>query len=116
MVGIQEKITKKGGRNSLSRLAHAKNDKETIASWKLDLNRILHVFSVRFVISAWSLPTIHPQTELAINAHTKLADIHRDILKGQEGADDQHRSVSDICTLFHHRMNKPSPLPRHEPG
>ena len=48
--GIQENIKEKGGRNVLSRLAHAKNDKETIATWKFDLNRILHVFNVSFVI------------------------------------------------------------------
>jgi hypothetical protein len=45
---IQERIVEKGTRNLLSRLVHAKNDKETLASWKLDLNRILHVFTVRF--------------------------------------------------------------------
>ena len=46
VAGIQEKIVEKGGRNLVSRLAHAKNDKETIATWKLDLNRILHIFNV----------------------------------------------------------------------
>jgi len=48
---IQEKIIEKGGRNLLSRLANATNDKETITTWKLDLNRILHVFNVRSVTS-----------------------------------------------------------------
>jgi len=46
VAGIQAKIIEKRGRNLLSRLAHAKNDKETIATWKLDLNRILHIFNV----------------------------------------------------------------------
>jgi hypothetical protein len=41
----------KTGRNRFSRLVHAKNDKETIASWRLDLNRILHIFNVRSVFS-----------------------------------------------------------------
>ena len=52
IAGIQEKIIEKCGRNLLSRLANAKNDKETIATWKLDLNRILHVFNVRPAIAA----------------------------------------------------------------
>ena len=52
VAGIQEKVIEKCGRNLLSRLANAKNDKETIAAWKLDLNRILHVFNVRSVIAA----------------------------------------------------------------
>ena len=43
---IQGRIVEKGQRNLLSRLVHAKNDKDTIAAWKLDLNRILHVFNV----------------------------------------------------------------------
>ena len=49
---IQEKITDKDGRNRLSRLLHARNDKDTIAAWKLDLNRILLVFNVRSVTYA----------------------------------------------------------------
>ena len=46
VAGIQEKIVEKRGRSLVSRLAQAKNDKETIATWKLDLNRILHIFNV----------------------------------------------------------------------
>ena len=47
---IQDKITEKGGRNLPSRLVHAKSDKDAIAGWKLDLNRILQVFTVRSLI------------------------------------------------------------------
>jgi len=47
MVGIQGKIVAKRERSLLSRLANAKNDKEIIAAWKLDLIRILQVFNVR---------------------------------------------------------------------
>ena len=60
VAGIQEKIIEKGGRSLLSRLAHAKSDKETITAWKLDLNRILHVFNVRSVITVWLSLTGHP--------------------------------------------------------
>ena len=44
---IQRRIIEKGQRNLFSRLAHAKDDKETLASWRSDLNRILQVFNVR---------------------------------------------------------------------
>ena len=44
---IQRKVIKQSGRNPASRLFHAKNDKEAIAAWKSDLNKILHVFNVR---------------------------------------------------------------------
>ena len=47
---IRVKIIEKGGRNQLSQIAHAKDDKEELVAWKLDLNRILHVFNVSFVI------------------------------------------------------------------
>ena len=128
--GIQEKIVEKSGRSLMSRLAHAKNDKETIVTWKLDLNRILHVFNVCSIVAAWLLLTDHSQTELAINTHvlvsdvrqgfvtthTMVSDIHRNMLKGQEGTNNQHGSVSDICVLFRYWMNKRFPLPSLKPG
>ena len=43
-------VIKRNERDVVSRLVHAKSDKETIAAWKLDLNRILHVFTVRLVV------------------------------------------------------------------
>ena len=125
VTGIQEKIIEKGGRILLSRLAHARNDKETITSWKLDLNRILHIFTVCAIIQVATriLLTEQSQTELAMNTHvlvsdsrTMVSDIHRNILKGREGTGNQHGSVSNVCTPFHHQMNKRSPLPRFMPG
>jgi hypothetical protein len=47
---IQREIIKKGKRNVVSRLLHAKIDKETIAAWKSDLNKILLVFNVSSVV------------------------------------------------------------------
>jgi len=78
------------------RLFHAKKDKETIAAWKVDLNRILHIFNVRPVGPPWRSLIVPPpfQTELTINTHLMVADIHRNALTGQEGTERQHRSVS----------------------
>ena len=50
LADIQRKVIKKGKRNAISRLIHAKNDKEMIAAWKSDLNKILLVFNVRSVV------------------------------------------------------------------
>jgi hypothetical protein len=83
-----------------SRLLRAKNDRETIAGWKSELNRILHVFNVRSAIFTWSSPTVPFQTELAMNTHTIVSDIRRNILKSREGTDGQHQSVSDTCAQF----------------
>jgi len=110
---IQGKVIKRSGRGSVSRLFHAKSDKDAIAAWKLDLNRILHVFNVRTVAYVQLLLTVHSQTELAINTHVIVSDVHhgvadtramvsdmhRNMLNSQQGADDQYQSVSIVCTL-----------------
>ena len=44
---IQEKVLKRSGRGRVSRFLHSRDDKDAIAAWKSDLNRILHVFNVR---------------------------------------------------------------------
>ena len=43
---IEEKITEQSKRNGVSRFFHSRNDKDTIATWKSDLNRVLNVFNV----------------------------------------------------------------------
>jgi hypothetical protein len=99
---IQRKVIKQGKRNAATRLFHAKTDKETITAWRLDLNRILHIFNVRSAGSVWQSLTTSPfQTELAItthvvvsNTHAMVSDLHRNALKVQGGSGDQHRSVS----------------------
>ena len=47
---IQAKIIKKGKRNAVSRLLHAKNDKEMITVWTSDIIKILLVFNVRSIV------------------------------------------------------------------
>jgi len=46
---MERKIIKQGKRKAVSRFFHVTNDKETIAAWRSDLNRILLVFNVRSV-------------------------------------------------------------------
>jgi len=55
-----------------------------IAVWGLDLNRILQVFNVRSATFTWMLLIIPFQTELAINTHITVSNIHRDVSKIQE--------------------------------
>ena len=50
MTEIERKVIKQSKRNTVSRLLHARNDKEKIAGWKLELNSILQLFTVRSVI------------------------------------------------------------------
>ena len=102
MAAIQRNTIKQSKRNAVSRLIHAKNDKERIAGWRSDLNRILQVFSVRSVVSVWVSLTLCSQTELAINTHvtvskilTVVSGIRCTIEHNQEG-NDVKLSVSDI--------------------
>ena len=110
-------IMKQRKRNAISRLVRAKNDKEKITGWKSDLIRILQVFNVRCIFSAWLLLTLHSQTELVINTHvtvsdthaivsenvtstrTMVSEIHRTVVKGQEGSSGGNMFVSKARTL-----------------
>ena len=117
---IQGSAIKQARRNVISRHLHAKNDKEKIAVWKSDLNRILQVFNVRSIISVWLSLTPRSQTELTINTHMavseihdgvvnthaivsglehKVSDIHRTIMGDQEGSGVASPSVSDTHTF-----------------
>jgi hypothetical protein len=86
---IQRKIIKKGKRNMVSRLLHAKKDREMITAWKSDLTKILLVFNVRSVAVVRLLLTIHFQTEFALNTQTIF----------REGVNGTNTSVSIICIL-----------------
>jgi hypothetical protein len=111
---IQREIVKKEKRNAISRLFHAKIDKETIAAWKSDLGKALLTFNVRSVAVVWPLLTVRSQTELALNTHTivsgidhnvantqtMVSDIHHIMVKSQEGVDGKNTLVSVTCTLF----------------
>ena len=120
---IQRHIIKRGKRNAISRRYHAEDDKEAIATWRLDLDRILHVFNVCSATPARRLLTFRFQTELGVNAHasvsdthqdaanehtigsgvanarTVISDIHRNKLKSREGVDGRNQAVGTTHTL-----------------
>jgi hypothetical protein len=96
---IQRKIIKQGKRNAASRLVHAKNDKDTIATWRSDLARILLVFNVSSVVFGWPLLTIHSQTELAINTHVTVSDIRHNVVNTHTIVSDVHHDVMDTHAL-----------------
>jgi hypothetical protein len=45
---------------------------------------------------AWSSLNIPLQTELAMNTHVIVADVHQNVLKIREDVDSQNRVVSDV--------------------
>ena len=100
MAEIQWKVIKQGKRNPVSRIVHARNDKDKIAAWRLDFIRILQVFNVCSIVSGRMSLTVRLKTELSINTHvavsdtrTMVSDIHRTVVKGQEGNDSKNLSV-----------------------
>jgi hypothetical protein len=86
---IQRHIIKRGKRNPISRRYRKKKDKETITTWKSDLNGVLHVFDVCSVTSVWRSLTFRFQVELRIDAHPAVSDTRQD-------AADKHTVVSDV--------------------
>lgn len=98
VAAIQGRVVKQSKRNGVSRLFHAKNDKEKIAAWKSDINRILHVFNVRSVTFVWPPLIVHFQTELSMNTHTVVSDIRRDVAVTRATTTDAHATITDTHT------------------
>ena len=105
---IQKSTVELKKRNPISRIFYAKKAEATIAAWRSDLDRILHVFEVRSIVHFLpTLLTIHFQTELALHTHVAVSDvrglvsdIHRAVVKGQEGVDIQNQTVGTHGVLF----------------
>jgi hypothetical protein len=89
---IQRSVVKLGKQNPISRIFHAKNDKDTIAAWMSDLDRILQVFKVRSTVPSLltSLLTIDFQTELAIHTHVAVSETRHDVAYTREVVSDIH--------------------------
>ncbi|KAF9785155.1 hypothetical protein BJ322DRAFT_1108619 [Thelephora terrestris] len=72
---IREKVDEKGKQKWILRFINAKDDKDVIAAWRQDLDRVLRVFN----------------TQLAINTHVMVAGIYQEVIHG--GAPGQYRSI-----------------------
>ena len=129
MAQIRESVIELNNRNTISRVFHAKSDHDAVVGWNSDLNRILQIFNVRStILSLDTLPTTHFQTELALhmeaavsNVHHDVADthglvseIHRAVVRGQDGVDSRNQMVGDHGVLF--AIEKFLHYPRLEPG
>jgi len=92
-------------RNVISRRYHVKDDKQAIASWRLDLNRILHVFDVRSVTPVWTSLTPHSQTESRIDTHATGSDAHQDAANKHTIISDVHHDVTNAETIVSGRSD-----------
>ena len=100
MVGIQKNIVKQGKQNAVSQGSDEKHDNGVIASWKLDLDRILHDFTVRSITSVWSPLTLLFQTEFETHVtepeiHHAVAATHAIVPHVYHGASDASDIVPD---------------------
>jgi len=103
---IQIYIMKRDKRNVVSRRYHAKDDKEAITAWSLDLDGILRVFNVCYITYARRLLTSCFQTELRKNARTTVSGTH-------QGAADEHTISSNaevIVPGVHHDVSSAHPI------
>ena len=86
-----------GKRNPISRRFHAKDDKGTIASWKLDLDEVLQVFNAYSVANTNPIATGAQNT--AVNTPTVFPNIHLNALKSSEDTRGQDLRVSTTRSL-----------------
>ena len=94
---IQRSANEPKERNPISRIFYAKKDEATIAAWRSDLDRILHIFEVRSVVDSLpTLLTVHLQTELALHTHIAVSDTHEIVSNIREGFMNTHELVSDM--------------------
>ena len=111
---IQGHIIERGKRNAISRRYHTKDDKEAIATWRLDLNGILHNFHVCSVISVWRLLTFRFQNELWITIHPTVSGTHQDTAAIKHTiVSDIHRDISNtevIVPDFHNDVSSTQPI------
>ena len=104
---IQRDVIELGRRSTISRLLHAKGDNDTLAAWRSDLNRILHVFNVRSTTYSPTMLTVRFQTELAINTHAAVSDIHRTIVERRDGTDRSSQWVNSNFSFLMFRFLSP---------
>jgi hypothetical protein len=102
---IQRNVIKKNKRNVISRLFHANDDKDTIAGWKSDLTRALHIFNVRSVVSVRLPLIVYSQTELAINTHVAVFDIQHDVTTTHTIVSDVQHDVATTHTIVSNVQN-----------
>ena len=97
MVGIQKNIVKQGKQSAVSQRSDEKHDNEAIPSWKLDLDRILHDFTVRSITSVWSPLTLLFQTEF--ETHVTEPEIHHAVANTQTIVSHVHRDTPDTNNI-----------------
>lgn len=93
MAEIKRDIIVLNGRSTIANVVYSKSNKEKIAAWRAELDRILQVFKVRSITTLSASLIIRLQTELAINTNVTVTDIQCDIANTKAIVSDTHRMV-----------------------
>ena len=97
MAQIQRSAVEPDKRNFISRIFNARKDKDAVAAWRSELDRIVHVFEVRSLLhSLPALLIVHLQTELAIHTHLAVSDVREDVGDIRVDVGDIREDVGDI--------------------
>ncbi|KAF9787280.1 P-loop containing nucleoside triphosphate hydrolase protein, partial [Thelephora terrestris] len=82
MAQIQRSVIKLGKRNRFSRVLHAMSDKDAVAGWKSELDRILQIFKTELALHT-DVEVSDTRQDVA-NTRKLVSDIHCTVVKGQE--------------------------------
>ena len=100
MAEIRRKVIKHSKRNVVYRHLLARNDKDKIAVWRVDLEKIVRNFNVRSIVTIRRLLTLDSQTALAINTNVIVSNINRILVEGRGGNSSRDPMVSDARSLY----------------
>lgn len=96
-----QNVIKRCKRTEISRHLHTHTDHEAIATWRLDLNNILHDFNVRSL--AFVRPSLTPrfQMEFKIHTHAANSDIRHDVVNTHPIAPDVRHDILNPHVIVH---------------
>ena len=95
---IQGKIVEWGRRNVVSRRFHANDNKETIATRRLDLDRVLRVLDARHFARVENVANFWLQKEFSTNATTTVPAVRDEIVVTYSSVSSNRNSVANTPT------------------
>ena len=96
---IQNNVIKRSKRCLVSRVLRSKTDKDAIAAWRQDLDRILQIFTVRPLNPIRQLLICYLQAELLMNTHLTVVDTHVAVQKTHLTVQDTNLTVQDTRSM-----------------
>ncbi|KAF9791217.1 hypothetical protein BJ322DRAFT_435798 [Thelephora terrestris] len=98
---IERKVKEESKRNVALRLLHAKSDKDKIAGWASDLNKILQIFNTELAIDtnvavSGTYNIVSGTHNIVSGTHNIVSDTQNVVSDTQNVVSDTHNVVSDI--------------------